>query len=92
MLVAVRVEIAGGERGVRLHVVGELDDLDVQAVLRRDRLHDFHDLRVRTAGDADLDRVFGVSRDGGERALRLQSAAASLRMNRRCMVDFSYRL
>jgi len=32
VLVAVGVQVAGGERGVRLDVVGELDDLDLQAV------------------------------------------------------------
>ncbi|MNL57704.1 hypothetical protein D3C87_1812890 [compost metagenome] len=58
MLVAVGVQVAGGQRGVGLDVVAELDHLDVQAVLGGDLLHLFHDLGVRAAGHADLDRLF----------------------------------
>ena len=33
MLIAVDVEIAGHQRGIRLHVIGEFDDLELQPVL-----------------------------------------------------------
>ncbi|MNY18744.1 hypothetical protein D3C86_1521440 [compost metagenome] len=58
MLVAVGVEVACGQRGVRLDVVAELHHLDIQAVLGRHLLHLLHDLRVRAARHANLDRLF----------------------------------
>jgi hypothetical protein len=66
MLIAVGVEVAGGQRGVRLDVVAELDDLDIEAILGGDLLDLFHDLGVRTAGHADLDRLVLRHRGGGE--------------------------
>jgi hypothetical protein len=62
VLEAVRIEVARVERRVRLHVVVELDDLHVQALLLlRDLLHDLPHLRIRAGDRADLDHlVFGV--------------------------------
>ena len=67
MLVAVGVEVAGGQRGVGLDVVAELDDLDLQAVLLGDLLHLLEDLRVRAGGDADLQRLVLRQQRRGQR-------------------------
>jgi hypothetical protein len=71
VLVAVGVQVAGGERGVGLDVVAELDDLDLQAVFFGDLLDLLKDLRVRAGGDADLERLVlrehGGRQGGGQR-------------------------
>ena len=65
VLVAIAIQVAGGQCGVGLHVVGELDDLDLQAVLLGNLLHLFKNLGVRAASHADLDGL--VLGQGGHR-------------------------
>jgi hypothetical protein len=67
VLVAVGVQVAGGERGVGLDVVAELDDLDFQAVFFGDLLDLLKNLRVRAGGDADLERLVLREHGAGER-------------------------
>ncbi len=55
VLEGVGLEFARGEGLVRHHVVGELDDLQVEALLGRDRLHGLEDLGMRTGRHADPD-------------------------------------
>src|SRR6202012_264904 len=55
VLKRIGLQIACIERGVRNHIVGELDDLDVEAFLGRNRLDSLQDLRVRSWRYADLD-------------------------------------
>ena len=62
VLECIGVEIATFQRFVRLGIVIENDRLDFQAVLGRFRRHDFPDIFVLTADDADLDGL--VSRLG----------------------------
>ncbi len=56
MLIAVGIQVTGRQGCIGLHIVAEFDDLDIQAILGRDFFDDFQDLRMRTAGGADLDR------------------------------------
>ncbi len=66
MLVGVGVQVAGGQRGVGLDVVGEFDDLHLHAVFFQQLLDLFHDLGVRTGGHAHLDLVFGHGGSTGQ--------------------------
>jgi len=64
VLVAVGLQVAGGQGGIGLHVVAEFDDLDLQAVFLGDLLDVLHDLGVGAGGDAHLDGVLGVHAEG----------------------------
>ena len=66
VLERIRLQVAGVQRGVGDHVVGEFDDLDVEAVLCGDRLDGFEDLGMGAGGDADLDG-FGTGRASNDR-------------------------
>jgi hypothetical protein len=68
VLEAVGIEVARVERGVRLHVVVELDDLDVEAFALRHFLDDRPNLRIGPADGADLDDAFvgACAEAGGE--------------------------
>ena len=68
MLVAVGLQVAGIERGVRRHVVLELDDLQFQPVTRSDLPGHLGDLRMRPRGDADADDILGVGKGAARRA------------------------
>ena len=57
MLERVGVQIALVERRVRAGVVGELEDLDLDPVLREQLLHQLGDLGVRPVLDAEADDV-----------------------------------
>src|SRR5690606_17061930 len=62
------VELAGDELGVRLDVIREDADIEVEAVLGEDRLDEFEDLRVRNGGGADDERVVRPGgTEGGKR-------------------------
>ena len=75
MLEEVRVDFLVVRREVRLHVVVELDDLELDAVLFELGFDDFEDLGMGDGGGADLDdllRLAGIIRtaaaaDEGER-------------------------
>jgi hypothetical protein len=55
VLKRVGLKFARIKRGIRDHVVGELDQLDIQPLLRGDRLYRFEDLGMRPRRDANLD-------------------------------------
>ncbi len=67
MLEAVGVQVASVERGVRLCIVTEFDDLDEQATLFGHLFHHFEDLRVRAGHRADLEGLVGRLGRGAER-------------------------
>src|SRR5262249_12435469 len=61
------LNLAGVERGIRHNIIGEFDELDIEAILRRDRPHGLKDLGMRPRRDADLDGLRrGTGRPGGE--------------------------
>jgi hypothetical protein len=67
VLKRIGLELAGVERGIRHHVVRELDQLDIQPLLRGDRLHGLENLGMRPRRDANLDGFSrGARRPGGE--------------------------
>ncbi len=55
MLERIGLQVAGFQRRIRHHIVGEFDDLDVEALLGGDGLGSFQHLRMRTRRHADLD-------------------------------------
>ena len=67
VLKRIGLKFAGVERGVRHHIVRELDQLNIEPLLRGDRLHGFEDLGMRPRRDANLDDFRrGTRRPGGE--------------------------
>ena len=80
MLERVGVQIALVERRVRAGVVGELEDLDLDPVLREQLLHQLGDLGVRPVLDAEADDV--RRRGGRARPKNASAMAMTLRMFR----------
>ena len=80
MLEIVRVEFLVVQREVRLDVVVELDDLQVDALFREERLRLLEDLSVRHGRRADFQRLRARGRRDrrarGRRRFRLVAAAA----------------
>ena len=76
VLEEVRVKLLVVQGDIRLHIVGELDDLQLVAFLFEKGLDRFQDLRVRHGRRADLDGLRGAlsaaAREGedGERERR----------------------
>ena len=66
MLEEVRVDGAFRKRGVRRHVVGEFDYLELVALFLKERARRFHYVLVREGGDPDLDDLV-VRREGYRR-------------------------
>ena len=66
VLEEVRVDGAFRERGVRRHVVGEFDYLELVALFLKERARRFHYVLVREGGDPDLDDLV-VRREGYRR-------------------------
>jgi hypothetical protein len=67
ILKRIGLQVARVQRRIGHHVVGELDDLDIETILRGDRLDGFEDLGVRAGGRADLDGFgAGCGRDGDQ--------------------------
>ncbi|MPN16051.1 hypothetical protein SDC9_163389 [bioreactor metagenome] len=58
MLIAIGVQLASSQRGVGLHVIGELDHLHPQAVTLGHLLDLLHDHGVRACRHANLDGGF----------------------------------
>ena len=79
MLEAVDVDISLVQGDVRLDIVAEFDDLDLQAVFFGHFLDHFHDLRMRARGYPDFQRFVrsrrrrGLGRFGFAAASRRQS-------------------
>jgi hypothetical protein len=71
VLERIGLQIAGIQRRVGNHIIGEFDDLNVETVLRGDRFDGFEDLGMGPGRDADLDGfAAGCARDsdqGGRR-------------------------
>jgi hypothetical protein len=81
VLVAVGIQVAGGQRRIGLDIVAELDDLEVQTVLGSNLFDHFHDLRVRAGGHADLDGlVLGL---GGKPRVAAAATANVVRKSER---------
>ena len=66
VLVAVGVQVAGGQCRVGLHIVAELDDLDFQAVFFSDLFDLLENLRVRACRDANSQRLVLRQQSAGE--------------------------
>ena len=66
VLEEVRVEGLFGERGVRRHIIGEFDDLEVIALFGYELFDDVHDVLMREWGDPDLDLFAGGEGRGGD--------------------------
>ncbi len=86
MLKEVGVQLAVAQGQVGLHVVGELDDLQVDAHFGKERLDKLQDFRMRDGRGADLDRrVGGTGHSGRTRAMIARMAVISVSLRTVCV-------